>query len=187
LWRPIRCAARPVREFQAAQGICFKKEGFLGSLLFSAQGPFFIWEVSMIPVPSEDLKIMMEAGYLYLGMQRYKEAQEVFEGVVALAPLSEVPLVALGNVFCVQGKFDQAIKTYQKALEVEPKSAFAKAYLGEAFLFKGHEKEALSTLEEASQLDAQGKSGDFARSLIDLIKKGFSPDPAQLKKLGKQG
>lgn len=141
----------------------------------------------MISVPSEDLRIMMEAGYLYLGMQRYKDAQEVFEGVVVLAPKSEVPLVALGNVFCVQGKFDQAIKTYKKALDVEPKSAFAKSYLGEAFLFKGLEKEAVTTLEEASQLDPQGKSGDFARSLIDLIKKGFSPDPETLKQLGKQG
>ena len=135
----------------------------------------------MISVPSEDLRILMEAGYLYLGMQRYKEAQEVFEGVVVLAPKSEVPLVALGNVFCVQGQFEKAIKTYQKALDVEPKSAFAKAYLGEALLFKGDEEKAKGTLQEASDLDPKGKSGDFARSLIDLIEKGFSPDPAQLR------
>lgn len=135
----------------------------------------------MISVPSEDMRILMEAGYLYLGMFRYKEAQEIFEGVVVLAPKSEVPLVALGNVFCVQGKFDQAIKTYQKALNVDGKSAFAKAYLGEALLFKGDKEKARATLEEASKLDPKGKSGDFARSLIDLIEKGFSPDPAQLK------
>lgn len=135
----------------------------------------------MISVPSEDLRILMEAGYLYLGMLRYKEAQEVFEGVVALAPKSEVPLVALGNVFCVQGQFDKAVKTYEKALDVDPKSAFAMAYLGEALLFKGLEQEAQKRLEEASQLDPQGPSGDFARSLIDLIKKGFSPDPQILQ------
>ena len=135
----------------------------------------------MITVPSEDLRIMMEAGYLYLGMQRYKEAQEVFEGITILAPKSEVPLVALGNIHCVQGQFDRAIKTYKKALDVEEKSAFAKAYLGEALLFKGEKDKAVTTLEEASQLDPKGKSGDFARSLIDLINKGFDPDPAQLK------
>ncbi len=131
----------------------------------------------MIPLPSEDMRILLEAGYLYLGMNRYKEAREVFEGVVTLAPKSDVPLVALGNVFCVQGKFDEAIKQYEKALEVDGKSAFAKAYLGEAQLFKGQEDLAKKTLEEASKMDPGGKSGDFARALLDLIKKGFSPDP----------
>jgi tetratricopeptide (TPR) repeat protein len=135
----------------------------------------------MIAVPSEDLRILMEAGYLYLGMLRYKEAQEVFEGVVALAPKSDVPLVALGNVFCVQAQFDKAIKTYQQALSVDPQSAFAQAYLGEALLFKGEKDQALDTLKKASTMDPKGKSGDFARSLIELINKGFTPDPQVLK------
>lgn len=135
----------------------------------------------MISVPSEDLRILLEAGYLYLGMLRYDEAQEVFEGVVALAPNSEVPMVALGNVFCVQGEFDQAIKTYKKALKIDGKSAFALAYLGEAMLFKGDEQGAQEKLNEASKLDPDGPSGDFARSLIALIEKGFTPDPQVMK------
>ncbi len=137
----------------------------------------------MIPVPSEDLKLLLESGYLYLGMYRFKEAQEIFEGVSVLAPNSEVPLVALGNVFCVQGKFDQALKVYDKALSVEPKSAFAKSYLGETYLFMGQREKAYQTLEEASKLDPQGKSGDFARSLIDLMNRGFDPKPAIEKQI----
>jgi hypothetical protein len=31
-------------------------------------------------------------------------------------------------------------------------------------------------------MDPDGKSGDFARSLIDLVKKGFTPDLSHLKK-----
>lgn len=135
----------------------------------------------MIQVPSEDLRILLESGYLYLGMQRFKEAKEVFEGVVALTPKSEVPLVALGNVYCVQAKFDQAIKTYKEALEVDPQSAFATAYLGEALFFKGEKDKAVEVLEKASKMDADGKSGDFARSLLDLIKKGFTPAVAPQK------
>jgi tetratricopeptide (TPR) repeat protein len=126
--------------------------------------------------------MLLEVGYLYLGMQKFKEAAEVFEGVTTLAPKSEVPIVALGNVYCVQGKFDQAVKTYQKALEIEPKSAFATAYLGEALFFKGDKDEAIKTLNQASKMDPDGKSGDFARSLIDLVKKGFTPDLSHLKK-----
>ncbi|MCE9624513.1 MAG: tetratricopeptide repeat protein [Deltaproteobacteria bacterium] len=135
----------------------------------------------MIQVPSEDLRILLESGYLYLGMQRYKEAKEVFEGVVVLAPKSEVPLVALGNVYCVQAKFEQAIKTYKEALDLDPKSAFAMAYMGEALFFKGDKEKAVEALDKASKLDPDGKSGDFARSLLDLIKKGFTPVVAPQK------
>lgn len=129
----------------------------------------------MIEVPTEDLRLMLEAGYLYLAMQRFKEAKEVFEGVCMLAPESDVPLVALGNVAFVETKFDEAIKTYKKALALVPGSAFAKAYLGEALFFGNKKTEAKAILAEASRIDPHGKSGDFARSLIDLIEKGFDP------------
>ena len=89
--------------------------------------------------------------------------------------------MALGNVSCVQCKFDEAIKIYEKALALEPNSAFAKSYLGEAQLFKGEKEKAIKTLEEASEWDPKGKSGDFARSLIDLVQKGFNPNPGAVK------
>jgi len=139
----------------------------------------------MIDVPTEDLRLMLESGYLYLAMQRFKEAKEVFEGVCVLAPESDVPLVALGNVAFVETKFDEAIKVYKKALDLMPKSAFAKAYLGEALFFSNRKAEAKGVLEEASKMDPHGKSGDFARSLLELIEKGFDPQ-SQDKKSEKQ-
>ncbi len=140
----------------------------------------------MIDVPTEDLRLMLEAGYLYLAMQRFKEAKEVFEGVCVLAPESDVPLVALGNVSFVETKFDEAIKTYKKALHLVPKSAFAKAYLGEALFFHNKKTEANEVLQEASQMDPHGKSGDFARSLLELIQKGFDPNSKEGKKSAKK-
>src|SRR5215510_8737374 len=103
----------------------------------------------MIDIPTEDLRLMLEAGYLYLAMRRFKEAREVFEGVCALAPESDVPLVALGNVSFVETKFDEAIKTYKKAIEIMPKSAFAKAYLGEALFFNNQKADSEEVLKEA--------------------------------------
>lgn len=128
------------------------------------------------PLDTEYLRVMLEAGYLYLAMKKFKESQGVFEGVAALAPASEVPLVGLGNVFFVQHKFDDALKVYDKALKLVPDSAFALAYLGEALFFKGDKAKALSALQKASSLDPDGKSGDFARSLIELVEKGFDPN-----------
>lgn len=130
----------------------------------------------MIEAPTEDLRLMLEAGYLYLAMRRYKEAREVFEGVCILAPESDVPLVALGNVSFVESKYNDAIKIYLKALELVPKSAFAKAYLGEVYFFNNQKDKAIQTLEEASKMDPNGKSGDFARSLLELVRKGFNPN-----------
>ncbi|MBF0493134.1 MAG: tetratricopeptide repeat protein [Deltaproteobacteria bacterium] len=130
----------------------------------------------MISFETENLRIMLEAGYLYMAMKRFKEAREIFEGVCLLAPSSDVPMVALGNVSFVESKFEEAIKVYKKALELVPDSAFAKAYLGEAYFFNQQKEEAVKYLEEASKLDAHGKTGEFSRSLLDLIRKGFNPN-----------
>ena len=131
----------------------------------------------MIPIPREDLVIMMESGYIYLRMGRFVEAKEVFEGVAVLAPENEVPWVALGSVHFAQLKFDQALRAYKKAIVMKPNSAFARAYFGETLFFKGKKEEAFEELNKASLLDPEGKSGDFARSLLDAIKQGFVPPP----------
>lgn len=133
----------------------------------------------MVPMAREDLIVLMEGGYIYLRMGRFEEARDVFEGVSILAPDTEVPLVALGSVYFAQMKYDQAIQIYKKALAVRPESAFARAYLGESLFFKGKREDAVGELEKASQLETSGKSGDFARALLDAIKNGFAP-PGQL-------
>lgn len=129
----------------------------------------------MIPMEREYLAIMMEAGYVYLGMQRFKESRDVFEGVASLASDSEIPQIALGSVDFCQGKFTNAIKHYKKALKVDSMSLYALAYMGEALLFMGKKNEALKQLEEVSKADIKGRAGDFARALIDAVAKGYTP------------
>lgn len=129
----------------------------------------------MIDIDRKHLIVMMEAGYVYLGMQKFKEAYQVFEGVAALAPDSDIPLVALGGVdFCV-GKFSSAIKWYKKALKVDPNSIFAKVYIGESLFFSDKKDDAIAMLQEVSRDDPQGGAGDFARALLDAIEQGFTP------------
>jgi tetratricopeptide (TPR) repeat protein len=129
----------------------------------------------MVSVEREDLVVLMEGGYLLLRMGRFDAAREVFEGVSVLAPKTEVPHVAAGSVFFAQMKYDQAVQHYKKALSLNPESAFAQAYLGESLYFKGKKEEAVLALEKASQLDPNGKSGDFARALLEAIKNGYAP------------
>src|SRR3989338_7659536 len=110
----------------------------------------------------QTLLILMEGGYIYLGMGRFQEAREGFEGVAGLAPENEIPLVAIGTSLFAQLKFDQAIRAYRKAVAVKKDSSFAHAYLGEALFFRGRNDEAVQELEKASSLDPGGTAGDFA-------------------------
>jgi len=130
----------------------------------------------MIEIDKQYLGLMMEAGYILLGMQRFKDAAEVFDGLTILAPDSDVPLVALGSVEFCQGKFNQAIKKYKQALKKDPDSIYAMAYMGEALFFMGKRKEAIEQLKHVIKVDKIGRAGDFAKALLDAIKKGFDPD-----------
>ena len=129
----------------------------------------------MISMDHQHLAVMMEAGYIYMGMQRFSEARELFEGLAVLAPESEVTLVALGNVDFCEGKLKKAQRHYVQALKIAPESVFAKVYLGEALFFAGKEEEALVLLTEVAKADAGG-AGDFARALLEAIAKGFRPN-----------
>jgi predicted Zn-dependent protease len=128
----------------------------------------------MIELSREHLGIMMEAGYIYIGMRRFKEARALFEGLIVLAPESDVPLVALGNVDFCEGKIPKAVKNYNQALKIDPTSLFAKIYLGEALLFDGKRDEAMSLIKEVASAD-KGGAGEFARALLDAVKAGFDP------------
>ncbi|HPQ81299.1 MAG TPA: tetratricopeptide repeat protein [bacterium] len=136
----------------------------------------------MIEMDRSHLAVIMEAGYVYLGMRRFKEARELFEGLEALAPDSEVPLVALGNVDFCTGKLSKAIRRYEQALKLDSKSAFAKVYLGEALFFAGREDEAKDLLRDVSRSD-KGGAGDFAKALMEAIRKGLiAPQKGRSKK-----
>ncbi len=135
----------------------------------------------MIGMEKGHLAVMMEAGYIFLGMRRYKEAHELFEGLEVLAPESELPLVALGNVEFCTGKLSKAMRHYERALKVVPNSAFAKVYLGEALFFDGKVERAKELLSEVAKVD-RGGAGDFARALLDAIKKGIIAPLSEAKK-----
>jgi len=129
----------------------------------------------MITIEQGHLGLIMEAGYIYIGMSRFKEARKVFDGLSVLAPASELPLISLGNVFFCEGKFQLAIKEYNKALKMNPESDFAHAYLGEVLFFMKKKEEAIKELKKAKEIAPKGKAAIFADSLLAAIKNGFTP------------
>lgn len=126
----------------------------------------------LIDVPQTEIALMLEAGYLYMEMFKFKEAEEIFQGVAALVPHSEVALVCQGNLALSQGKFDRAVKLHKEAIARVSDSALAHAHLGEALIFSKKHDEARTALKKAAELDPEGPSGTFATSLLDGLAAG---------------
>lgn len=121
----------------------------------------------LIPVAQSEIALLLESGYLYMEMQKYKEAEEIFSGVAALVPHSEVPLICLGNLQFSQGRYERALKFQREALQRSPESALAQAHIGEALLFMKKRAEAKTALEKAIAMDPDGDAGAFAKALLD--------------------
>ena len=121
----------------------------------------------LIDVPQPEAALLLEAGYLYLEMGKHKDAEDVFSGVAALLPHSDVPLVALGNVEFAQGRPQRALKHHQEALKRRPQSALAQAHIGEALLWLHKPDEAKAALQAAIAGDPEGPPAAFARALLE--------------------
>ena len=126
----------------------------------------------LISVAQTEIALLLESGHLLMEMNKFKEAGEVFSGVAALVPQSEVPLVCLGNLAFSQGKHDRALKFQRDAVERQPDSALALAHRGEAYAFVGKKDLARADLERAVELDGDGPSGAFAASVLEALQEG---------------
>jgi len=121
----------------------------------------------LVDVPQPEAALMLEAGYLFIEMGKLRDAEEVFVGICALLPESDVPLVALGNLEFAQGRFQRALTHHQAALKLRPHSALAQAHVGEALLWLKKTDEALKALHKAIDMEPGGMPATFAKSLLD--------------------
>jgi tetratricopeptide (TPR) repeat protein len=126
----------------------------------------------LISVSQAEVGLLLESGYLYMEMQKFKEAEEIFTGVASLVPHSEVPLICLGNLHFSQGRYERALKFHKEALKKNPESALAQAHVGEALVFMKKKSEAKAALEKAIQMEPSGDAAAFANSLLDGIAAG---------------
>ena len=126
----------------------------------------------LIKVPQPEVALLLEAGYLLMELNKWKEAQDAFSGVAALVPHSDIPHIALGNLFFAQGKFQQALKSHKEALNLQPDSVLARAHVGESLLFLHKYDEAIGELKAAIKADPKGAAGAFAKSLLDAHEAG---------------
>ena len=126
----------------------------------------------IVSINQKDVKILLEAGYLYMEMGKNKEAEDVFQGVATLIPHSEVPHMALGHLYFAMGRFHPALKAHQEASKLNPNSAPAHASVADSLFFLHKSKEALAEVKKAVELDPNGSAGAFASSLKEAYDLG---------------
>jgi Flp pilus assembly protein TadD len=132
--------------------------------------------------PSEDeLRVIMEAGFVLREAGKFDEAEAIFRGVIELVPQSDVPHVALGTVELQRGRFAEALSACGDALRLQPESLYARVHHAEALLFQQRRAEAEAELQEIIATDPQSPHSRTARALLeaaDLICTQQSTDAA---------
>jgi predicted Zn-dependent protease len=120
----------------------------------------------------EELRVIMEAGFVLREAGQLDTAEAVFRGAMELLPQSDVPRVALGTIELQRGRFAEALAACEEALRLRPDSLYARVHHAEALLFQQHRTEAEAELNEVIATDPQSPHSRTARALLqaaDLI------------------
>lgn len=123
--------------------------------------------VNEIPVSNEELRVMLETGYILREAAKFDEAETVFRGVMEFLPESDVPQVGLGTVFLQRGDFLSAREICEKALETNPSSLYARVHYAEALLFDHQREKAEAELKEIVGNNPDSPHSQTAQALLE--------------------
>ena len=129
----------------------------------------------------EELRVILESGFVLREAGRLDDADAVFRGALELLPDSDVPRVALGTVELQRGRFAEAQALCEEALRVRPESLYARVHRAESLLFQRRRDEAEEELREVMAAEPDSPHARTARALLeaaDLICAAGQPDAA---------
>ena len=123
--------------------------------------------LSEVQPTDEELRALLEAGFVLREAGRFEEAENVFRGAMELLPASDVPLVGLGTVALQRGRFEESLTLCAEALRLRPDSLYARVHHAEALLFQRRRDEAEAELREVISADPASPHSRTARALLD--------------------
>ena len=115
----------------------------------------------------EELRVVLEAGFVLREAGQLDEAEKVFRGAIALLPTSDVPHVALGTIELRRGRFRAAQAICEEALRLRPHSLYARVHRAEALLLQQRRAEAETELRAIIAADAASPHSRTARALLE--------------------
>jgi tetratricopeptide (TPR) repeat protein len=137
--------------------------------------------LSHVKPSDEELRVILESGFVLREAGRLDDADAVFRGALELLPDSDVPRVALGTVELQRGRFAEAQALCEEALRVRPESLYARVHRAESLLFQRRREEAEEELREVMAAEPDSPHARTARALLeaaDLICASAQPDAA---------
>ncbi len=131
----------------------------------------------MVHIDSELVRLLMRAGYAAAWNGLHKEAVAIFDGVGAVRPESEIPVIGGAVVAMLAGQYEVAVKTLRDgALDLNPESALAKAHLGVALRLLGDEDEGRALLEKVAASPADPDAAAMARNVLAMSLDQLKPN-----------
>jgi tetratricopeptide (TPR) repeat protein len=120
--------------------------------------------------PSDDeIRVILETGFLLREANRFKEAESVFSGAIEIIPNSDVPRVGLATVKLQSGNYELAQSICEEALKIKPNSLYAKVHRAEAMLFQKKRDEAIEEFENIIETDADSPHSRTAKAYLDIV------------------
>ena len=121
----------------------------------------------MVQIESELVRLLMRVGYTAAWNGFHQDAISIFDGVGAVRPESEIPVIGAAVVAMLSGHADVAVKTLEDgALPLNPKSQLVRAHLGAALRLRGDEDAGISILRAVA---AQTEDLDAARMAANVM------------------
>jgi tetratricopeptide (TPR) repeat protein/DNA-binding winged helix-turn-helix (wHTH) protein len=126
----------------------------LASLLQGEERPEEALNVAKrgLAVDREAKALYNQLGSIYLDLNRYDEAIEMYQYYLVLAPNEPNPHDSLGLVYQRIGRYDEAIKFYQRALALKADFEVAQIHLANVYFQQGRYREAISYYQRYIQI-----------------------------------
>ena len=123
--------------------------------------------LSHVKPSDEELRVILESGFVLREAGRLDDADAVFRGALELLPDSDVPRVALGTVELQRGRFAEAQALCEEALRLRPASLYARVHRAESLLFQQRRDEAEEELREIAAAEPDSPHARTARALLE--------------------
>lgn len=125
-------------------------------------------KVGEIKPNTEELRVMLEAGFILREAAKFDDAETIFRGCIELMPDSEVPQIGLGTVFLQKGDFPKALEVCQNAVENYPTSEYARVHYAEALLFSNQKELAQTELKKIISDSPNSTYSITAQNLLEV-------------------
>jgi hypothetical protein len=116
------------------------------------------------------VRTLLEIGYVAVGRGLQSHAEDIFHGLIAARPESELPIIGLAVCKMNFGDFASATKLLSEdAIRINPASSMAKCFLGVVSHYCGAKNETLAIMNEVVESGNDESAVNIAKSVLEEI------------------